>query len=134
MFKRLVNLADRSAVFLSLLCAVHCLVLPIILIAVPTITSLTVFNDERFHVWLLFAVIPISIFAVLLGYFHHRSWPIVIIAAVGMTILIIVALLGHQVFGETGEVVASVVGSLLVAYGHIKNFKYRAALNSCHQV
>lgn len=134
MFRRLINLADRSAIVLSTLCMIHCLVLPLILILLPTLTSLAFFSDERFHTWLLYAVIPISAFAVVLGYFHHRSWLVVLITSIGMGILVMVAILGHDIFGEQGEVFASVVGSILVAYGHIINFKARRQLSQCSQV
>ncbi|WP_239023950.1 MerC domain-containing protein [Paraglaciecola marina] len=128
------NLADRSAIFLSTLCMIHCLVLPLILILLPTLTTLTFFSDERFHTWLLYAVLPISAFAVVLGYFHHRSWLVVLITSMGMGVLVTVAIFGHDVFGEQGEVFASVIGSILVAYGHIINFKARRQLSQCHPV
>ncbi|MCF2947502.1 MerC domain-containing protein [Paraglaciecola aquimarina] len=133
MFKFLINTADRAAVILSTLCLIHCFVLPIILITLPTLTSVAFFSDERFHAWLLYAVIPISAFAVVSGYFHHRNWYVVLITSIGMSILVSVAILGHAVFGDQGEVLVSVVGSLFVAYGHIKNFKTRKQLSQCHQ-
>jgi hypothetical protein len=133
MSKWLINMADRSAIVLSMLCVVHCLLLPVILIMLPTVTSLAFLGDERFHLWLLFAVIPISGFAVILGYFHHQSWFVIIIASTGMAILVLVALLGHEVFGEQGEIMASVLGSVFVAYGHIKNFRYRKLQEPCNQ-
>ena len=133
MFKGFINWADRWAIILSALCVVHCVLLPILLIALPTLTSLAFFSDERFHTWLLYAVLPISGFAVILGYLHHRSWPVVVITSLGMGVLITVAIFGHETFGEQGEVMASVVGSALVAFGHVKNFNGRKLLNRCNQ-
>ncbi|MDU0353734.1 MerC domain-containing protein [Paraglaciecola aquimarina] len=132
MYKKLLNTADRSAIILSSLCLIHCLVLPVILVLLPTLTSVAFFSDERFHTWLLYGVIPISLFAVVLGYFHHRNRSVVLVTSIGMSVLILVALLGHDVFGEQGEIVASVLGSILVAYGHIRNFKTRKQLRQCH--
>lgn len=128
MFRALVNWADRSAIFLSSLCVVHCLILPIVLIALPAMTSLAFFSDERFHTWLLFGVIPISLFAVLFGYLHHRSLRVVVIATCGIMILLFVAILGHEFWGEKGEVAATVFGSVLVAYAHIKNLRHRRSI------
>ncbi|WP_158966216.1 MerC domain-containing protein [Paraglaciecola sp. L3A3] len=132
MLKAFLNVADRSAITLSTLCMIHCLVLPIILILLPTLTSIAIFSDERFHTWLLYGVLPISAFAVVSGYFHHRNWFVVLITSMGMSILLLVAFLGHAVFGDTGEVAMSVIGSILVAYGHIRNFKSRKLLSQCH--
>ena len=131
MLKQVINLADRCAITLSTLCVVHCSLLPIILIALPTLSSLAYISDERFHIGLLFAVIPISACAIAFGYAHHRSWPIVFIASIGITILVLVAMFGHAVFGELGEVILSVVGSAFVAFGHVKNLRCRKFTHHC---
>jgi hypothetical protein len=110
---------------------IHCLVLPIILILLPTLTSTAFFSDERFHTWLLYVVIPISAFALVSGYFHHRNLFVVLVTSIGMSILVLTAFLGHAVLGDKGEVIASVFGSVLVAYGHIKNFKSRKQRSQC---
>ena len=133
MLKQLINMADRTAITLSTLCVVHCSLLPIILIALPTLSSLAYISDERFHIGLLFAVIPISACAIAFGYAHHRSGLIVLIASVGIIILVLVAVFGHAVFGEIGEVIASVVGSVFVAFGHLKNLRCRKFEHQCSQ-
>ncbi len=129
--KVLLNTADRLAITLSTVCMIHCLVLPIILILLPTLTSITFFSDERFHTWLLYVVIPISAFALVSGYFHHRNLFVVLVTSIGISILVLTAFLGHAVLGDKGEVIASVFGSVLVAYGHIKNFKNRKQRSQC---
>jgi hypothetical protein len=58
---------------------------------------------------------------------------VVVITSLGMGVLITVAIFGHEAFGEQGEVIASVVGSALVAFGHVKNFTRRKLLNRCNQ-
>jgi len=131
MHKKFLNLADRSAIVLSIVCIIHCLALPIAVLALPALTSLTFFEDEVFHIWLLFAVIPISAFAVVVGYVHHRNWQIVIISTSGITVLVLVATLGHGVFSHAGEVITSMFGSILVAFGHVKNLKRRRMLFQC---
>ncbi|MBT0585955.1 MerC domain-containing protein [Alteromonas oceanisediminis] len=130
MRKHLIGLADRFAIGLSALCVIHCMVLPILLVLLPAFSSLTFLSDEKFHSWLLFAVIPISAFAVLSGYLQHRHLATLGTALCGMTILLLVAFLGHDVFGEIGEVVFSVIGSVLIAYGHISNLKRRTCIAS----
>lgn len=127
MFKRFIAWADRSAIFLSSLCIVHCLVLPIILLTLPALSSLAYFSDERFHMWMLFGVIPTSVFAVIFGYLHHRNLHVVAIASVGILILTLSTFFGHDMLGHNGEIVASVVGSLFVAFAHIKNLRNRQA-------
>ena len=130
MFKVLLTGVDRSAIALSTLCVIHCLVVPIVLIALPTITGLAVFSDERFHTWLLFAVMPISLFAVAVSFFQYQNPAVVILALAGIFILLLVAVLGETMFGSNGEVILTVIGSALVALAHLKNMRHRRALHS----
>ncbi|MBT0587576.1 MerC domain-containing protein [Alteromonas oceanisediminis] len=131
MFRSWLNLADKVAVGISALCVIHCLLLPALLIILPAISSVGIFGDEQFNWWLLVAVIPISFVAILLGFKHHKDWHVVRLVSTGIMILTLTALFGHDVFGEQGEVVASVIGSLLVAYGHLRNFKFRRIHTNC---
>ncbi|MEP4889509.1 MAG: MerC domain-containing protein [Aliiglaciecola sp.] len=130
---KLLSLADRSAITLSTLCVIHCLLSPVILFLLPTLTSLAIFDDEHFHIWLLYAVVPISIFAITFGYVHQRSLPVLVTALVGIAILVLVGVLGHDVFGETGEVIASVVGAALVGFGHVQNLRQRKSGYQAYQ-
>ena len=134
MFKNFLNLADGSAITLSMLCAIHCLFSPIILLALPTLTGFALFSDEQFHTWLLFAVIPISAIAVLLGFASHSSWNVIIITSIGLVVLLLVAILGHEILGDNGELIASVIGSAFVACGHIKNLRRRKISHQCLKV
>ncbi|MBL4631614.1 MAG: MerC domain-containing protein, partial [Paraglaciecola sp.] len=67
--------------------------------------------------------------AVVFGSFQHRSWFVVLVTSIGLGILVLVTIFGHAVLGEQGEVLASVMGSILVAFGHIKNIKARKKLS-----
>ena len=57
---------DKIAVYLSVLCAVQCLLLPVSALLLPTL-SLIPLADEWFHSLLLFFVIPTSVLAMALG-------------------------------------------------------------------
>ena len=48
--------------WLSLACVIHCLALPIVLVAIPNFLAIYV-DSEYFHLWMVFAAIPISIYA-----------------------------------------------------------------------
>ena len=49
--------ADKTAVVLSIACALHCLVLPLALVLMPSIATLSL-ADESFHQMLLLFVVP----------------------------------------------------------------------------
>jgi len=48
---------DKMAIGLSMICTLHCLMLPIALVILPSLSA-SIFGDEGFHQWLLMAVIP----------------------------------------------------------------------------
>lgn len=123
--RKIVDAADKTAISLSILCTLQCLLLPIVLLAMPAVSGWLMFDDEIFHLWLLFFVLPISSFAVIVGYYHHRNAKVALISCVGMGLLIVAAAFGHDIFGEVGEIGLTVAGSLFIAYGHFKNFSLR---------
>ena len=70
------------------MCVLHCIALPLVLMFLPTVTGLLALNDERFHLWLVFAVIPISLFAVISGYLHHKGSKVLSVSAAGLVMLV----------------------------------------------
>lgn len=126
---KFIDSTDKAAIVLSMLCVVHCVALPVVLIVLPSVSGLLAFDDEVFHIWLLFAVIPISLFATLTGYFHHRRKSVLSIGLAGMVALVLAAVVGHDLFGHTAEVVMTIVGSGLIAYAHLRNLSLRRSKN-----
>ncbi|MBJ2138236.1 MerC domain-containing protein [Paraglaciecola agarilytica] len=126
---KLQHVSDKAAVGLSLLCMVHCLFLPIVLVLLPPLSGALAFNDELFHRWMLYAVVPISSAALFIGYFHHRSNKVLTICLTGLGLLIAATLLGHNVLGKYGEVILTVIGSSIIAYGHLLNYHLRRQCN-----
>ncbi len=112
---------ERAAMSASLLCLIHCLALPLIIAALPVLSSiLTV--PESFHVWVLAFAVPASGAALIAGRTQHGEvWPLAL-GALGLILLAI----GAMVFGESaGETPITVAGSLLLAAAHIGNWRLR---------
>lgn len=114
--------ADKTAIGLSFICTIHCLALPFIVVMLP---SLAVFNleDEIYQLWMVIAVIPTSIYALTLGCKKHNKIGVMVLGAIGLTILIATTWLGHDVLGETGEKAFSVLGAAIIAMGHLINYQ-----------
>ncbi len=112
---------DKFAVSTSAICAVHCLCLPLLLGFFPALGA-SLFGQETFHVILLWLVIPLSCVALTLGCRKHRSLSVALIGLVGLTLLIIAASLGHGILGEVGERIFTLMGALLIAVGHVRNY------------
>ena len=113
--------ADRMAISASSLCAIHCLALPVILSVFPAVGGVF-FGEEAFHVWLIWAVVPLSVLSLLLGCTRHKSTIVIYCGLAGVSILIVSALLGHEILGEISERVSTVAGSVIIAFAHMKNF------------
>ena len=115
-------LSDKTAISLSALCAVHCLLLPLLVVLVPSTASLW-FNNEAFHEWLLVAVLVCSSFAFCRGYLRHNKWSIILWGVCGIAFMLLAVLLGHDILGEYGEKSLTLIGATIVAIGHVKNYK-----------
>ena len=120
-------LSDKLAIAFSMVCLIHCLALPILLILLPPFSGLFALDDEMFHQWMLYAVLPISIAALMMGYLHHRSYKVFLVGSIGLSLIIISTTLGHDLLGETGEVVLSILGSMIIAFGHFRNYQLSSA-------
>lgn len=116
------KLLDRLAIGVSGFCAVHCLVAPVLLIAVPVLAS-TVVLEEDFHRILLVFVLPASSLAFFLGCRRHKDWIVFALGMLGLTLIVFTVSFCHDVFGEIGEKVATVVGSVSLAFSHFRNHR-----------
>lgn len=116
------TVSDKTAISLSLLCSIHCLLLPVALVIIPTLASLPM-GEEAFHKWMLLGVIPVSIFALTMGCKKHKRYQLLSYGLSGIGILIFAAFFGHDILGETGEKISTVIGSLVIVYGHFMNHK-----------
>ena len=116
------SVLDRSAIGLSFLCVLHCLAVPLTLILMPSLAALPI-ADERVHLLLVLLVVPTSTVALTLGCRQHGLKHILAWGLTGIVILVLAAGFGEEFLGEYGEKILTVVGSVLVAVGHILNFK-----------
>ena len=121
---------DKVAIGLSLACALHCLVVPVIVSLYPSVITAGL-QDERIHLALLAFVIPISVFSLTMGCRQHKQSPVVSLGTAGIFVLILSALLGQDLGGESLEVAGTLLGSGLVACSHVLNFKLCRASHGC---
>ena len=113
--------ADKLAIGFSSLCVIHCFATPLLLALLPA-AILAGMNPEAFHLWMVIAVVPTSIYAIALGCKRHKKPYIAICAVVGLAILISSVILGEHYLGEIGEKLITVLGAAIIAYSHYKNF------------
>ncbi len=109
---------DGAAVVLSGLCLVHCLALPLIVAGLPFLAG---FSEGHLHAQMLVIVLPLSIFALAVGYRRHRDRRVIAAGTVGMLLLIIGGTVAHSQYGIMADRMLTVVGALTLATAHYYN-------------
>lgn len=128
---RIQRLMDKSAIALSTACAIHCLLLPLILVALPALGS-TFVGNESFHRFLIWFVFPISVLALVQGCRRHKNRIVLASGVLGLALLVATAFFGHEVLSEDGERFATVLGATVLAFGHFHNYRL-CRKNKCCQ-
>ncbi len=113
---------DAAAVAISAVCALHCLALPVLLIAFPLLVG-SVITDEAFHRIILWVIVPTSVLAVAAARRRHPDRLVVLLVATGLAILFLGAFWAHDHADPWVDTALSVLGGLILAVGHIRNFR-----------
>ncbi|HEY9747883.1 MAG TPA: MerC domain-containing protein, partial [Allocoleopsis sp.] len=90
----------------------------------------TFITVEKLHQLLLWCVLPISLLALLLGYFQRRDKVTILLGLIGLSQLIIAAMLGNEFLSESSEAVITPLAGLILIAGHIRNYQ-RCRCNEC---
>ena len=116
---------------LSAICMIHCLFAPSLIILSYSSLALTV-ESELIHKTILLLTIPVSIFAISLGYKNHPNNSIIYTGIAGLTILISALLIGESI-GENAGLILTTIGSLMVIACHYRNYRICKKVNcDCH--
>lgn len=123
---------DKLAMTFSLVCVLHCFFTPSFIILTSGLLAVSI-DNEFIHLSILLVAIPISIFALGLGYKNHKMLSFLCIGIIGLITLTLVVFFGEAHIGEFGEKMVTLAGSIFVAYSHFKNHQVCKRLDcSCH--
>lgn len=111
------------AIGASAVCLAHCLMLPLLFALLPAASRLFAV-PEAFHIGAFVLAIPASALAMRTGYRHHGIVHPVLLGLLGLILLGVGALGGQRLLIETGF---TVTGSVLLAIGHLSNWRLRHA-------
>lgn len=120
-FKRqsVADLLDGTAILCSAACMVHCVVLPLLILALPVLAgSLAV--PENAHIVLLALAAPAAGVALTLGYRRHRQHMPIIVGAIGLILLGAAAL-----YEGALETWLTLAGSISIVSAHLHNLYLR---------
>jgi len=115
---------DRVGIGLSGICAIHCLLVPVIVALLPLWPAFEEFHEYT-HLIFFIAISP----AVYLSLRRRHSSPkITILLLSGLGVIFIAWYLNDQL-GEYGEAGITLVGSILLISGHWMNYKSKFKSN-----
>ncbi len=112
------KLAGYTSISLAGICAIHCLMIPVLLALFPVLISALLF-EEIFHELLLLLIIPLSFLAIFLGCRRHKDLTVFLIVALGLA-LILIGAFGAE---ESKETVLTLTGSVVMVAGYVRNFR-----------
>ncbi len=121
---------DRFAIGFSVLCAVHCLAVPVLFLIFPSVLASLHLDSHVFHELLIWAVIPTSFVAIFLGCKRHKDKLVLALAGIGIAALTASALYEHSALGHTGEKIATLLSVSILALAHWRNYSL-CRKNSC---
>lgn len=116
------TLADASGALVSLACAVHCLLVPVLLVT-GTVVPLGFFVDESFHLAMLWFVLPAGITAFALGCRKHKDRLVLGLGVAGLVLILAAATVLHPMIGEAGERGLTVTAGAMLITAHVRNFR-----------
>ena len=122
--QRRLDLADGLAASTSILCLVHCLGLPLLVLALPGAIALGA-HGEWVHGAALALIVPLALVALWGGYLQHRRVDPALLGTAGVAALIAALVWGH---GSPLETWGTVAGSALLMAGHWRNWRLRMCL------
>ena len=109
---------DRAAIWLSGLCLVHCLAVPLAFVFAPSFSAWLDATETQTH-WILFGLaVPISGVALYRGYRREPNPLTIMLGLVGLLLM----LLGvNHLFGEELEIALTTAGVIFVMFAHLRN-------------
>lgn len=111
---------DRLGMLLSMLCLVHCLVLPFLILSLPILARYYLLHPYA-HLVLAVLIVPLGLWTFVHGYRAHQNRIVLILGIPGLILVGLVPLILHRMSLIGPEPILVAFGSLLLVFAHWKN-------------
>jgi hypothetical protein len=115
------DIVESMAIAAAAACLAHCVALPVLVAALPALTSVIPIPTS-FHIAALIFAVPTTLFALWIGYRHHRRAFPLIAGLAGLALLMIAVVVYER---TPGEAPVTMAGSLLIVAAHLSNWRLR---------
>lgn len=122
MNRPLTRFLDRFGATGSLLCAVHCAVLPLLLAAAPSL-GLSFWLGDGVELAIVVFVTLLGLFSLVLGYRRHRAWHALGLLAPGLGLLWTGVFYDPWHHDALRHAVVMTLGGTLVGIAHLVNLR-----------
>ncbi len=116
------TIADGLGIAASTACAIHCVLVPALLIT-GTVLPVSFLADEAFHKAMLWVILPAAIVAFGIGCWRHKDRRVLVLGMIGLTGIVLAAVVLHDLVGEVGERIVTVLSAGVLVAAHYRNFQ-----------
>lgn len=115
-------IADWLGITASATCAIHCLLLPTLLVTGAVLPT-SFLGDEGFHKAMVWIVVPAAVLAFGIGCRRHKDLGVLVLGFAGISGIVLSAFVLHDVVGEIGERIGTLVSAAVLVSAHYRNLK-----------
>lgn len=119
--RKLIRLGDYAGIAASLLCLVHCVAGPLLVLAFPVLGLGG--HDHAFHDLLLAAVTVPVLLALLPGYLAHRDPFVLPVGLAGLACFLAAVFFVGPRYGQGAEAALAIMSSVLLVSAHLRNHR-----------
>ncbi len=122
------RVGDKTAIALSVLCLLHCLALPFLLLLLPNV-AVQLKDSEWFHFWIVMIVLPVSLYSLAVGCKQHKHMRVLLLGVTGLIFLLAAifvegnALIVAASLSEALEKALTLAGSVVIVFAHVINYR-----------
>ncbi len=121
---------DRLGIALSVVCLVHCIVLPFAIAALPLLAARWL-QASAFHTAMALALLPVALLAVVPGIRMHGRASVAAAMAAGLSLLSTAAFAGEDLLSHEWQIGLTVAGGGILVAGHAVNLTLCRACPAC---
>ncbi len=125
-------IADWLGIAASSACAMHCVLVPTLLVT-GTVLPASFLSDERFHQAMIWMILPAAIVAFGIGCWRHKDRWVLMLGMIGLTGIVLSVTIIHDVTGEVGERIVTVLSAAVLISAHYRNFQLCRISDCTHE-
>ena len=118
---------DLAGIGASLLCILHCVATPLLVVMLPALEAL----ERQTHAVFALSILCIGLLAFVSGYRRHRRRRVVLLGLAGFGMLSAGVLVPEGAMSEEAEIAVTVLGGATLITAHLRNAYFCLLCRAC---